>query len=173
MILDGIQLQRLSKRLTGFAVSRGLLRSEAEDCAQETLLVLVRKYPEKDESDLVPLAFRTIRWKIWEFRRRNATSFEGNAISVEDLGPEAGRAEEGPNPEEITILKEAVHGALDQLGTKCRKLLLWQLEGLSGDEIAQEAGLRTRNAAYIAIGRCKKQFKNAYEKLQERPTRGH
>lgn len=168
--IESSQLQTLFGRLIGFAISRGLQRSDAEDCAQETLLVLARKYSEKDEPDLVPIAFRTIRWKIWESRRRKSTSIEGKAISVEGLSQETGReVAGGEDPEEIAILKEAMHRALDQLARKCRKLLLWQLEGFSGEEIAQKAGLRTRNAAYIAMSRCKRKFKQAYEKLQRRP----
>ena len=170
MILDGQKLQKLHKRLTGFGVSSGLSRSDAEDCAQETALVLMRKYPDKDEADAVPLAFRIVRWKILEHRRRNSTSLEGRSVSLEDLDRQP-PAEGSRNPEEIAILKEAVYRALDTLGGRCRRLLLWQLEGLTGEEIARKAGLSTRNAAYIAMYRCKKRFRRAYQSLQRRPAR--
>ena len=172
MRLDASQLRRLGNRLTGFAVSRGLSRADAEDCVQEAALVLVRKYPDKDEADLVPLAFRVMRWKIWEHRRRQAARHEGTAIRIDDLQLADARGAGGGNPEEIVALQEAVHATLDKLGRKCRDMLLWQLEGLSGEEIARTAGLGTRNAAYIAINRCKKRFRKAYEALLGRPRRG-
>ena len=75
----------------------------------------------------------------------------------------------GRTPEEVAALQEVVQGVLGRLGRKCREMLLWQLEGLSGEEIARKAGLGTRNAAYIAITRCRKRFRKAYEALQERP----
>ena len=171
MRLDVSQLQRLSARLTGFAVSRGLSRADAEDCAQETILILVRKYPGKEEADAVPLAFRIIRWKISEHRRRKWALREESAIPIDDLEVESDRFGRGRNPEEVAALQEAVHGVLDRLGRKCREILLWQLEGFSGEEIARKAGLRTRNAAYIAINRCKKRFRKAFEDLQEQPRR--
>ena len=169
MRLDATQLQRLSDRLTGFAVSRGLSRADAEDCVQETALILARKYPGKDEADVVPLAFRIIRWKISEHRRRSSALREGSAVPIDDLEVGKEQVRVGRTPEEVAALQEVVQGVLGRLGRKCREMLLWQLEGLSGEEIARKAGLGTRNAAYIAITRCRKRFRKAYEALQERP----
>lgn len=87
-MLDDRTLQKLSRRLTGFAVSCGLSRHDAEDCAQETALILVEKYPDKEEADAVPLAFRIIRWKISECRRRLSNSIERNSVSIEAAHPE-------------------------------------------------------------------------------------
>ena len=100
-------------------------------------MVLARKYPDKGEADAVPLAFRIIRLKIMEHRRRQANRGERRTVSVDDIQLKSPQG--SSNPEELVSLQEAVYGALDQLGRKCRKLLLWQLEGLSGDEIARPA----------------------------------
>ncbi|MCY4597871.1 MAG: sigma-70 family RNA polymerase sigma factor [Bryobacterales bacterium] len=167
MGLEASQFRRLSARLTGFAISRGLDSADAEDCAQETLLVLARKYADKDEADAVPLAFRIMRWKISEHRRRQVARRESVSVAVDDVQLKDGGM--GANPEEVVALQEAVHAALGRLGRKCRELLLWQLEGLSGEEIANKLNLPTRNAAYIAINRCKKSFKQAYEALRKPP----
>ena len=171
MRLEASQLQRLSARLTGFAVSRGLSRADAEDCAQETALILARKYPSKEEADMVQLAFRIIRWKISEHKRRAAALREGTVIPIDELEVERDRVGRGRTPEEVAVLQLAVQSVLGRLGGKCRKMLLWQLEGLTGEEIAQKAGLGTRNAVYIAINRCRKRFRKAYEALQQRPRR--
>ena len=170
MGLDASQFLRLSTRLTGFAISCGLDPADAQDCAQETLLVLAKKYLDKDEVDAVPLAFRIVRWKIAEHRRREASRKERYSVSLDDV--QIKDESHGADPEEILALKEAVHAALDRLGRKCRGVLLWQLEGLSGEEIARKMDLPTRNAAYIAINRCKKSFKQAYEAFRKPPHRG-
>ena len=170
MGLDASHFRRLSARLIGFGVSSGLSRADAEDCAQETLIVLIRKYPEKDEADAVPLAFRIMRWKIVEHRRKRVRSGEYTSYRIDDIQVKDDFS--GANPEELVVLQEAVYAALARLSRKCRALLLWQLEGLSGEEIAVNLGLATRNAAYIAIYRCKKRFKKAYERLREPRRRG-
>ena len=64
-----------------------------------------------------------------------------------------------------------MYRALDGLGKNCRRLLLWQLEGHSGEEIARKAGLGTRNAAYIAMNRCRKRFRKIYEAIQGESAR--
>lgn len=171
MGLDASQFRRLSERLTGFAISRGLSQADAEDCAQETILVLFKKHPDKDEVDAVPIAFRILRWKIHELHRRKAAHREGKTVSIDDVEvPDRGGTE--GNPEDLVALKEAVHAALDKLGRGCRELLLWQLEGLSGEEIARNAGLSTRNAAYIKINRCKSRFKKIYLAILDQKGRG-
>lgn len=171
MGLDTSQFRKLSDRLTRFAVSRGLSRADAEDCVQDAILVLITKHPEKDEVDAVPLAFRILRWKIVELHRRKAAHREGKTVQVDDLELADERGIDH-NAEEMVALKEAVHRALDSLGRKCRELLLWQLEGLSGEEIAKNAGLSTRNAAYVKINRCKNRFKEAYQAILSQKGRG-
>ena len=99
-------------------MSRGLSRPDAEDCAQETVLILVRKYPGKDEADAVPLAFRIIRWKLWEHRRRRTVLGNRSAIPIDEIVSGREGVDGGGNPEEIAALKEAVHGALDRIGKK-------------------------------------------------------
>ena len=170
MSLKDAQLTRLSKRLTGYAISRGLSKADAEDCAQEAILVLAQKYPEKNEAEAVPLSFRIIRWKVTEHWRRKSSKWVSLDSGLEDADPDnrgfrGGSAENSYSHrsiEEIALLREAVYGTLADLGTKCRKLLLWHFEGLSGEEIARNAGLGSRNAAYVAISRCKKRFKEKY-----------
>lgn len=161
MGLDSPQYQRLIERLTGFAVSRGLARQDAEDCAQEAVLVLADKYPDKDAAEAIPLAFGILRRKISEHRRRTpqahgVVTTPVDAVQIDDprVGPEALARRE---------IQEAFYAALDKLGQQCRQLLLLQLEGHSGDEIARRVGFKTRNAAYIAMTRCRKRFKKAYE----------
>ena len=74
---------------------RGLSRADAEDCAQETALILARKYPSKEEADMVQLAFRIIRWKISEHKRRAAALREGTVIPIDELEVERDRVGRG------------------------------------------------------------------------------
>lgn len=163
MGLDSQQYQRLIERLTGFGMSRGLVRQDAEDCAQEAVLVLAEKYPDKDEVEAVPLAFGIIRRKISEHRRRTP---QGHGVVV---SPIDGMQIEDPSAGAALLqrreIQDAFYAALDELDSKCRRLLLLQLEGYSGDEIAARLGFKTRNGVYIAINRCKKRFKASYEAL--------
>ena len=163
MQIEPTKLKQLIRRLVGYAISRGLKRPEAEDCAQEAALVLIRKYPDKDETELVPLSFRIIRWKIHEYRRKPSSVHEARAVPLDDTQIEAKIAKR--NEEETNLVKEAFYATLAKLGKKCRSLLLWQLEGYSGNEIAEKLGVKTRNAAYIAINRCKAKFRKHYKGL--------
>ena len=163
MGLDSRQYQRLTERLTGFAISRGLVRQDAEDCAQEAVLVLADKYPDKDEVEAVPLAFGIIRRKISEHRRRTPQGHGVLVTPIDDMQIEDPKT--GPALSQRRDIQEAFYAALSELDSKCRRLLLLQLEGYSGDEIAARLGFKTRNGVYIAINRCKKRFKSSYEAL--------
>jgi len=63
-------LQLLRERIVAFATSRGVGDS-AEDLAQDVLMVLYEKYPKVTElTELVPLSFQILRFKIWGWRRK-------------------------------------------------------------------------------------------------------
>ena len=89
-------LARLRERIVGFAASR-YSREEAEDLAQEVLVVLHEKYAHVDRmEELVPLSLQILRFKTFAMRRKAVRHGEYAQVSVDDC-PLAG---EGPDPEE-------------------------------------------------------------------------
>ena len=113
-------LELLRERIVRFAASRVAGGSDAQDIAQEVLLVLHEKYPALDRAeDLVPLSLEIARFKILAARRKTFRRGEQAQISVDDL-PLAGG---DPDPFEQAARRERLEQleiALKQLGDRCR-----------------------------------------------------
>ena len=78
-------LKLLRERIVAFAASRSM-GEMAEDLAQEVLVVLHEKYPSVCElTELVPLAFKILRYKMGEARRKAMRRGEYNLVSIEDV----------------------------------------------------------------------------------------
>src|SRR5512134_3218601 len=78
-------LTALRERILAFATSR-VSREHAEDLTQEVLVVLHEKYPNvADLTELVPLAFQVLRFKMLDAHRKSFRRGEYNQESVEDL----------------------------------------------------------------------------------------
>jgi RNA polymerase sigma-70 factor (ECF subfamily) len=164
-------LERLRERIVRFAASR-LVRDDAEDVAQEVLLVLHEKYPTLDRvEDLLPLSLEIARFKIWAMRRKAVRRGEDRQVSVDDL-PLAGDA---PDPYEQAARRERLErleSALATLGERCRELFRLKLEGYSFPEIQKRLGVAALNTLYTWDFRCRKQLLarvgGAWEKPEER-----
>jgi RNA polymerase sigma-70 factor (ECF subfamily) len=75
----------LRERILAFATSR-ISRDHAEDLTQETMAVLHEKYPQIAElTELIPLAFQILRYKMLDAHRKTLRRGEYNQESVEDL----------------------------------------------------------------------------------------
>src|ERR1700733_15290604 len=86
-------LERLRERIVRFAASR-LMRDDAEDLAQEVLVVLHEKYPTLDRvEDLLPLSLEIARFKIMGARRKIMRRGEHTQVSVDDLPLASGGAD--------------------------------------------------------------------------------
>jgi RNA polymerase sigma-70 factor (ECF subfamily) len=150
-------LTALRERILSFATSR-VSRDHAEDLAQEVLAVLHDKYPALIElTELVPLAFQVLRYKMLDAHRRALRRGEYNQESIDDL-PLA-----DPNDDPVTQLdqKQRVDrllGAIAQLGERCRELFTWKLEGKSFPEIKELMGQASINTIYTWDLRCRKQL---------------
>lgn len=83
MALDQI-IGQLRERFVAFATSRGS-RDVAEDLAQEVLLVLHEKYPQVTAlTELVPLTFQILRYKMLDLYRKNLRRGEYHQESIDD-----------------------------------------------------------------------------------------
>ena len=150
-------LTSLRERIVAFATLR-VSKDLAEDLAQDVLTVLHDKYPNVVElTELVPLAFQVLRYKMLDAHRKALRRGEYNQESVDNLsiaGPDA-------SPEAQLDQKQRVDrllAALAQLGERCRELFRLKLEGKSFPEIQRLMGQNSVNTIYTWDLRCRKQL---------------
>jgi len=78
-------LATLRERILAFATLR-VSRDRAEDLTQEVLVLLHEKYARVTElTELVPLAFQVLRFKMLDAHRKSLRRGECNQESVDDL----------------------------------------------------------------------------------------
>ncbi len=150
-------LASLRERILAFATLR-VSRDHAEDLTQEVLVVLHDKYPHVVElTELVPLAFQVLRFKMLDAHRKLLRRGEYNQESVEDIP----LADPGDDPVRQLEQKQTVNRllqAISQLGERCRELFKWKLEGKSFQEITKLMGQNSVNTIYTWDLRCRKQL---------------
>jgi len=150
-------LKSLRERILAFATLR-VSRAQAEDLTQEVLVVLHEKYPNvADLTELVPLAFQVLRFKMLDAHRKSLRRGEYNQESVDDLP----LADPGDDPATQLDQKQRVDrllAAIGQLGERCRELFKWKLEGKSFPEIQKIMGQTSINTIYTWDLRCRKQL---------------
>ncbi len=150
-------LRQIRERILAFATSRGL-RDEAEDLSQDVLMVLHEKYPNVNElTELVPLSFQILRYKMLDRHRKKLRRGEYNQESVDDhplLDPQDDPSLQAEQKERVTQLI----AALWQLGERCQKLFRLKLEGHTFQEITNIVGEHSINTIYTRDARCRKQL---------------
>jgi RNA polymerase sigma-70 factor, ECF subfamily len=150
-------LTALRERILAFATSR-VSKDHAEDLAQDTMAVLHEKYPMVSElTELVPLAFQVLRYKMLDAHRKALRRGEYNQEGVENLP----LADTGDDPVTQLDQKQRVDRlltAITQLGQRCRELFKWKLEGKSFPEIQKIMGQTSVNTIYTWDLRCRKQL---------------
>jgi RNA polymerase sigma-70 factor (ECF subfamily) len=150
-------LASLRERILAFATSR-VSRDHAEDLTQETLVVLHEKYPSVTElTELVPLAFQVLRFKMLDAHRKAFRRGEYNQESVDELP----LADPGNDPATQLDQQQRVDRlitAITQLGERCRELFKWKLEGKTFPEIQKIMGQQSINTIYTWDLRCRKQL---------------
>ncbi len=150
-------LTSLRERILAFATLR-VSRAQAEDLTQEVLVVLHEKYPNvADLTELVPLAFQVLRFKMLDAHRKSFRRGEYNQESVDDLP----LADPGDDPAMQLDQKQRVDRlltAIGQLGERCRELFKWKLEGKSFPEIQKLMKQTSINTIYTWDLRCRKQL---------------
>jgi RNA polymerase sigma-70 factor (ECF subfamily) len=150
-------LARLRERIVAFAASRGA-GSQAEDLAQEVLVLLHTKYGHLDGAeDLVPLAFQILRFKLAAHRRTAARRGEFDAVDVEAFPPPS----DAPDPAAVLERKELLArlmGGIARMGERCRELFRLKLQGRSFPEIQGLLGATSLNTVYTWDHRCRKEL---------------
>ena len=151
-------ISRLRERIVGFAASR-MGKEAAEDLAQETLLVLERRYRNVErEDEMVAVAFQILRFQIAGWRRKTVRRGEPWAVAVDDLP----LADPNANPETLAVrqeFKERLLAALAELGDRCRTLLRMKLQDQSFEDIRRHFQVESINTIYTWDLRCRQQLK--------------
>lgn len=147
----------LRERILAFATLR-VSSDHAEDLTQDVLTVLHDKYAHVTElSELVPLAFQVLRFKMLDAHRKALRRGEYNQESVDDLP----LADPGDDPSTQLDRKQRVDrllNAITRLGERCRELFRYKLEGKSFPEIQRLMGQNSVNTIYTWDLRCRKEL---------------
>jgi len=150
-------LRQLRERIVAFATSRGI-REGAEDLTQDVMMVLHEKYPHVTElTELVPLSFQVLRYKMLDHHRKTLRRGEYNQDSVDGhplVDPGEDPSLQAEQKERVTQLI----AALQQLGERCQKIFRLKLEGHTFPEIMNILGERSINTIYTWDSRCRKQL---------------
>ncbi len=159
-------LAKLRERIVAFAASR-IGRPEAEDLAQETLMVLHEKYGGVEAIDeLVPLSMRIVRFKMAALWRKSARHGESSSVQAEDadLRAQADPEREVIEKEQRRLLLEA----LEELGERCREILKMKMAGLGFEQIRVRLGAESLNTVYVWDLRCRRQLIERLKPLWEK-----
>jgi RNA polymerase sigma-70 factor (ECF subfamily) len=150
-------LTALRERILAFATLR-VSKDHAEDLAQDVLAILYDKYPHVEQlTELVPLAFQVLRYKMLDAHRKALRRGEYNQASIDELA----LAAPDVSPETQLDQQQRVErllAAMAQLGERCRDLFRWKLEGKSFPEIQTLMGQSSINTIYTWDLRCRKQL---------------
>ncbi len=147
----------LRERILAFATLR-ISREQAEDLTQDVLSLLHEKYAHvTDLTELVPLAFQILRFKMLDSHRKALRRGEYNQVSVEDL-PLVDPADDPATQLDQKQRVDRLLVALGSLGERCRELFKWKLEGKSFQEIQRLMGQKSINTIYTWDLRCRKQL---------------
>jgi RNA polymerase sigma-70 factor (ECF subfamily) len=150
-------LSGLRERILDFATLH-ISRDHAEDLTQDVLSLLHEKYAHvTDLTELVPLAFQILRFKMLDAHRKALRRGEYNQASVEDL-PLVDPADDPAMQLDQKQRVDRLMAALGKLGERCRELFKWKLEGKSFPEIQKLMGQNSVNTIYTWDFRCRKQL---------------
>lgn len=140
---------------------------DAEEVVQEVLLVVQRRLPDFQPNAQLTTWLYKITHNIARVRRRRERLRRWLRGLPADYARDVPAP--GPTPADEMERREAaaeVYAALDALGDKYRSLvILFEIEGLSGEEIAEMTGLPLATV-WIRLHRGRKRFRERYENLR-------
>lgn len=163
-------LAKLRERILGFAASR-MQRDAAEDLAQEVLILLHEKYGDLDRlEDLLPLALKIARFKMWARARKARRHGEYAQVTPDEIQVPDGHTD-ALSALEQREAREHLIAAISKMGERCRKLLALKLDGKSFAEIRAILGAASLNTVYTWDFRCRQQLMDALREQGERRSR--
>jgi RNA polymerase sigma-70 factor, ECF subfamily len=148
-------LEKLRERIVAFAASK-IQRDNAEDLAQEVLILLHQKYGHLERlEDLLPLALKIVRFKMMAFRRKAHRRGEYTQVPVDEIQL-AGHAADPLEAAQQREMRARLLAAISKMDDRCRKLFALKLEGKSFAEIQGQLGVGSINTIYTWDFRCRK-----------------
>ena len=154
------ELYRLyGKQVARWATRLGGPRADASDVVQEVFLVIASKFKEfRGEAKVSTWLFRITQNVVCN-RRKSERSWGWLKASADPVARGLPTSAADPSePMELSDAKARVHKALDGLGEAERNaLILFEIEGLSGEEIAELTGVRTE-AVWMRLTRARRQL---------------
>jgi RNA polymerase sigma-70 factor (ECF subfamily) len=154
---DGI-FRLVRERIFRYAASR-IGREDAEDLAQAAMMVLNRKYSDKDSVDeILKIAIGIMK--------RLLLAYYGSG-KIETVPAESITArDDAPDPEQqarFRQLQANIMQAIEKLGGRCRQLFLLKLDGYTFQEIGKKLGANTIDTVYTWDFRCKRDLARLLE----------
>jgi len=164
-----VALRRRRGDLERWAARMGGPLVDAEDVAQEVMMVAHARLPEfRHEAQLSTWLFKTTQNIAANHRRRERTRRWLRGMPLDYAAELHAR---GPSVLEEMERREAaaeVYSALDKLTEKYRSvLILFEIEGLSGEEIAALTGTSLATV-WVHLHRGRQKFKVHYQALLEK-----
>lgn len=171
--------QKLRKRMVQAAQRWWLPPGAADDVAHEAIVFLLEKCKDKADHELVYIGIKVVSNKVleWGRRQKRFAPLDGSAPDSEqqhqpeeaDFGEREAWQKSGAGPkyknrvEEKTARRLAVTSVLAGLSTDCQRIIRMRGEGRTHEEIQQELGLSSANAAAARLSYCLKQAISANE----------
>jgi len=161
--------QRYGAVIAGWVAKLGGPGIDVEDLVQEVFLVIAERLERfRGDAKLSTWLFRVTE-NVVRNRRRRERLWRWTAVLGEELGRRLSGAT--PSPSEVLERNEAkaqVYRALDGLSEVHRTtLILFEIEGLRGEEIAELTGVRPE-AVWMRLTRARRQFIRRFELERER-----
>lgn len=149
--IDPKFLASLRVRLAEYAAYKGV-GNRAEDVAQETFVVLWKKYRHvTDTTEVARIAYAICRLKVLEAIRTPRGEALDEELDIAD--PQRGIEDKLREAERFELLKRAVHA----LGTRCQQLIKLRLLGRSTKEISSAMDAQP-GTIHVWEHRCRKQL---------------
>lgn len=121
-------------------------------------MLLHEKYGHVDRlEELLPLSLQITRFKILDFRRKAVRRGEYTLVPIEDVQVAHPDGNPGVEAERKQML-DRLSKAIAVLGTRCRQLFGWKLQGKSFAEIQTLFGVASINTVYTWDFRCRKEL---------------
>jgi RNA polymerase sigma-70 factor (ECF subfamily) len=162
----GATVERWAARLGG-------PEADLKDLVQDTFELVKRYLPRfRDECDLTTWLYRLTQTAVSRYRRRERWTRLWNPPG--EWNQLEAQASLAPGPEERLASKQAqrlVYQVLDGLSERDRNvLILFEIEGLPGEEIARLMGLET-GSIWMTMHRARQRFLARLEKLERAAQR--
>jgi RNA polymerase sigma factor (sigma-70 family) len=163
--IDEETLKLLRERIVRYGQSR-IGRENAEDLAQETMLLLSTKYRHIEWlEDLLPLTFKIMTYKIMDLR--GSTRWKAGQMGEDVEGRETPG---GERPDEVFATKEFFArflAAVKLLGPECRRILWLRFRRKSTAEIRQRLAMVSDQAVNLKVFHCRARLRELMREAEE------